>query len=98
MAERRLNGDLNVGVYSSREEEDSTGRKSPRELLKRAKANGNSNEKDWPLRLLGFLDISFLRYLTKMIIVIDLKLKRGLRKNIGRFRLKNNEPIIKREV
>lgn len=98
MAERRLNGDLNVGLYSSREEEDSTGRKSPRELLKRAKANGNSNEKDWPLRLLGFLDISFLRYLTKMIIVIDLKLKRGLRKNIGRFRLKNNEPIIKREV
>lgn len=98
MAERRLNGDLNVGVYSSREEEDSTGRKSPRELLKRAKANGNSNEKDWPLRLLGFLDISFLRYLTKMIIVMDLKLKRGLRKNIGRFRLKNNEPIIKREV
>lgn len=98
MAERRLNGDLNVGLYSSREEEDSTGRKSPRELVKRAKANGNSNEKDWPLRLLGFLDISFLRYLTKMIIVIDLKLKRGLRKNIGRFRLKNNEPIIKREV
>ena len=93
-----MNGDLNVGVYSSREEEDSTGRKSPRELVKRAKANGNSNEKDWPLRLLGFLDISFLRYLTKMIIVIDLKLKRGLRKNIGRFRLKNNEPIIKREV
>lgn len=33
-----------------------------------------------------------------MIIVIDLKLKRGLRRNIGRFRLKNNEPIIKREV
>ena len=98
MAERRLNGDLNVGLYSSREEEDSTGRKSPRELVKRAKANGNSNEKDWPLRLLGFLDISFLRYLTKMIIVMDLKLKRGLRKNIGRFRLKNNEPIIKREV
>lgn len=58
MAERRLNGDLNVGLYSSREEEDSTGRKSPRELVKRAKANGNSNEKDWPLRLLGFETIS----------------------------------------
>lgn len=57
MAERRLNGDLNVGLYSSREEEDSTGRKSPRELLKRAKANGG-NEKDWPLRLLSFETIS----------------------------------------